>query len=116
MAHITLSIDGELRQEMKKHPEIKWSEAARRGIRQQLDLVHGLQQGTEWLQRLPEPTRKGLEQLKRFSKDDWKKWQQKMREKEWKRAKSLMPANPGYCPGIEGAVNIIISSADTQTA
>lgn len=78
---------------MKKHPEIKWSEAARAGIRQQLDRVHGVQQGTEWLQRLPEQTRKGLEQLKQFSKEDWKKWSAKMREKEWKRAKSLMPVS-----------------------
>lgn len=90
MAHITLSVPQELVLEMKKHPEIKWSEAARAGIRQQLAQVHGLQQGTEWLQRLPEQTRKGLEQVRHL---DWRKWHKRVKEKEWKRAKSLMPVS-----------------------
>ena len=32
MAHITLSIPDEIYTEMKKHPEIKWSEIARQNI------------------------------------------------------------------------------------
>lgn len=87
MAHITLSVPDEVYAEMKQHPEIKWSEAARKGIFQQLVHLKGVQDGKDWLRSLPASTQKGIEQLGKFSAESWKQWQKKMREKEWKRAK-----------------------------
>ncbi len=37
MVSMTLSIEGEMRKRMKRHPQIKWSEVARAAIRQQLE-------------------------------------------------------------------------------
>lgn len=86
MAHITLSIPDKVYGEMKKHPEIKWSEAARRGIVQQLVQVEGTIPGQDWLRTLPESTQKGLEQIKGLSRHSWELWHKKMRGREWKRA------------------------------
>lgn len=90
MAHITLSIPDKLYDEMKRHPEIKWSEAARRGIQDRLLAVKGVIKGSEWLNTLPESIRNGINELKKFSTEDWKKWHKKVKEREWKRMKSLM--------------------------
>ena len=91
MAHITLSIPDELYEEMKKHKEIKWSEIARRGIIEELEKKKGIVKGSDFLKKLPEDTRKQIIENK-FSKSDWEKYHKKMKEKEWKRAKSLMRA------------------------
>ena len=91
MAHITLSIPDELYEEMKKHKEIKWSEIARRGIIEELEKKKGIVKGSDFLKKLPEDTRKQIIENK-FSKSDWEKYYKKMKEKEWKRAKSLMRA------------------------
>ena len=90
MAHITLSIPDELYKEMKKHPEIRWSEAARRGIREQMTTLKGVIKGEDWFKSLPESTRKGIEELEKFSKEDWRSWHKNVKEAEWKKAKSLM--------------------------
>ena len=37
MANITLSLPEELYQKLKEHPEIRWSEVARKAIQQYLD-------------------------------------------------------------------------------
>ncbi len=37
MANITLSLSEELYQKLKNHPEIRWSEVARKAIQQYLD-------------------------------------------------------------------------------
>ena len=93
MAHITLSVPDEIYQEMKKHPEIKWSAAARKGIFQQLFYLQGVQDGKEWLRSLPATTQKVIEQLEKLPLESWKSWQKKMREKEWKRSKSWTPTS-----------------------
>lgn len=90
MAHITLSIPDDLRKEMKKHPEIKWSEAARKGIREQIAGLKGIVRGEDLLKSFPESVRKANEELKKFSKEDWEDWHKNVKEKEWKRTKSLM--------------------------
>ena len=89
MAHITLSIPDALHQEMKKYPAIKWSEAARKGIREQLIEIKGVIKGEEWLNSLPSSTKNKIEELKKFSKEDWKSWHKKVKEKEWKKSKFL---------------------------
>jgi len=91
MAHITLSIPDDLYEEMKKHKEIKWSEIARRGIREELDRKKGIVKGSDILKRLPEETRRQIIENK-YSKSDWEKYHKKVKEKGWKRAKSSMQA------------------------
>ena len=92
MAHITLSIPDELYQEMKKHREIKWSEIARRSIKEEMDKKKGIVKGSDFFDKLPEETKKGIRETAKFSESDWKKYYKKMKAKEWKRAKSLMRA------------------------
>jgi len=84
MAHITLSIPDELYKEMKKHSDIKWSEAARRGIINKLVEIRGVVPGKEIFDSLPESTRDMISKLK-YSKEDWNSWNRKMREKDKKR-------------------------------
>ena len=38
--------------------------------------------GEEWLNSLPSSTKDKIEELKKFSKDDWKSWYGKVKEKE----------------------------------
>ena len=45
--------------------------------------------GEEWLNSLPSSTKNKIEELKKFSKDDWKSWHKKVKEKEWKKSKFL---------------------------
>jgi len=92
MAHITLSIPDELYDEMKKHREIKWSEIARRSIREEVDKRKGVIKGSELFARLPEETKKGIREISKLSESDWRRFHKKMKAKEWKRAKSLMQA------------------------
>ena len=42
MAHITLSVPDEVYKEMKRHPEIKWSEIARESIVRKLMMEKNL--------------------------------------------------------------------------
>ena len=89
MAHITLSIPDEMHQEMKRHPEIKWSEAARKGIREQLLEMKGILKGEDWLNSLPSSTKNRIRELKKLPKEDWRKWHKQVKEKEWKKARFL---------------------------
>ena len=95
MAHkvnITLSVTREIYDEMKKHPEIKWSEAARKGITQQLARVGGIISGKELIKLLPEETRKGIEEISKLSDESWKSYHKKTKESEKKRFKLLTRA------------------------
>ena len=40
MTNMTLSLPEELHREMRSHPEIKWSEVARRAIQRELERLH----------------------------------------------------------------------------
>jgi len=87
MAHITLSIPDHLHSAMKRHPEIKWSEAARKGIREKLVELGEITDGKEIMYSLPQETQ---QLIKEASELDWKKWNKKQKEKGKKKAKSLM--------------------------
>lgn len=89
MAHITLSIPDELHEEMKKHPEIKWSEAAREGIRRQMSQLTGIISGRELLKRLSPDTQ---EAILRIPDSEWAKGYKKIKESEKRRLKSLTQA------------------------
>ena len=89
MAHITLSIPDDLYREIKKHPHIKWSQAAREGIKQQLSQLGGVISGKDFLKRLNPETRRALERVSNLPKSDWKKYHKKLKESEKRRLKSL---------------------------
>ncbi len=42
MANLTLSVPDELYEELKKHPEIRWSEVARQALAKKLEDLHRL--------------------------------------------------------------------------
>lgn len=86
MAHITLSVPEELRKEMKKHPEIKWSEVARQAISEYLVKLGTTLTSTEVLQMLlPESRRKVGE----VSRGEARRVYSEAARMEWKRLKSL---------------------------
>ena len=89
MAHITLSIPDELYKEIKKYPQIKWSEAARHGIKQQLSQLKGVISGKELLSKLSPETRRALERTSNLPDSDWKKYYKKLKESEKRRLKLL---------------------------
>jgi len=72
MPHITLSIPKELLDRMRKHPEIKWSEVARRAIRRYLMELEDEVSGEEILNELPEEIREKIEKL------EWKRFSEKV--------------------------------------
>ena len=89
MAHITLSVPDELYEEMKRHPEIKWSESARQGIRQQLSGLKGMISGKELLSKLSPDTRAALERISNMPQGVVRSQYKKMKESEKRRLKSL---------------------------
>ncbi len=92
-AHITLSVPNELYDEMKKHKEINWSEVARKSIEEKLSDLKDITEGKELAKRLDPQSRKILEEISKLPKKDWLNYYRKMREREWKRTKSLIQAS-----------------------
>ena len=96
MAHkvnITLSVTKELYEQMKQHPEIKWSEAARKGIIGQLAAVGGTISGKELIRRMPPDVRESFDRISKLPISDWKKHYAKVRESDKKRLKYLTQAS-----------------------
>ena len=89
MAHITLSIPDEVYEEMKKHPEIKWSEVARQSIIKKTLSLRNPISGKELLKLLPQDTQKSIKSADKTKTIEFYK---KMKEKEWKRKKYLIQA------------------------
>ena len=89
MAHITLSVPDEMYAEMKKHPHIKWSEAARQGIKQQLSGLKGVISGKELLSRLSPETRKAIDTI---PEKEWIRGYKQMKKGEKRRLKLLTQA------------------------
>ena len=86
MVNITLSISEDVYKEMKRHPEIKWSEVARKSIIEKANLLRGSIHSKDLLMRLPEETR---ERIAKTSDKDWKKFSKETRKKDWERVKFL---------------------------
>lgn len=89
MAHITLSIPDEMYKAIKKYPQIKWSEAAREGIKQQLYEIKGVISGKELLKRLSPETQRAI---KNIPHSEWVKGYKQMKEGEKRRLKLLTQA------------------------
>mgnify|MGYP001570054485 FL=1 len=60
MAHITLSIPDKWYEEMKKHKEVRWSEAARKGIIRELVRTQKEFEGRELLAMFSKETQKNI--------------------------------------------------------
>ena len=82
---MTLSIPEPLYKEMKKHKEIKWSEAARKGIIRELLNTTKEIHGKDLLQMFSKKTQETIDTLRDKSKEDSEEWLKKMRARDRKR-------------------------------
>ncbi len=89
MAHITLSIPEDVYKGMKRHPEIKWSEIARKSIIKYLNELkeRRVMESAEIMEVLD---KEAVEDLRNMPADRMKEMYGEMVEKEWKRLKSLI--------------------------
>ncbi len=87
-----MSVPAEMYEQMKQHPDVKWSEAARRGIMEKLAEVGGVISGKALLSMLPEETRKGIEDISKLSKESWRRYYDGIKESERRRLKLLTRA------------------------
>ena len=86
MTNLTLSISKEIYERMKRHPEVKWSEIARRAILDYLAKIEGIVSSEDLLRKLGEDFEKDLDNI---SIDDIIKYYRKMREEEWRRLSTI---------------------------
>ncbi len=85
MVHMTLNIPKDLHERMKKHPEIKWSEVARRSFAEYLTELSDETRSYELMGLLRDETVSAIRSLK---KDDIRKMNDEMVKLEWERMRS----------------------------
>jgi hypothetical protein len=86
MANITLSIPDDVRERMRKYPEIKWSEVVRNAILEYLDRLMGSEtHDSSHFAKLAQRTGVRLEEIPLA---DAERHYKKMRDLEWKRHSS----------------------------
>ena len=83
MANITLSIPDDIRRNMRKYPEIKWSEVVRKAILEYLDKLRG-SETRDSLYYVKLAKQSGVD-IESISIDEAEKHYKKMRKQEWKR-------------------------------
>lgn len=88
MAHMTLGIPDETYAEIKRHPEIKWSEVARQAIIEKTLLLKKSMHTTEFVKLLSPETRKDLQEV---PKKKWVEFTRGVQKAGWKRTKYLTP-------------------------
>lgn len=86
VAHITLSIPDAVYTEMKKHPEIKWSEIARQSIIEKSQYLKGIIPASHFRKRLSPEAKKALQTI---PEKEWKQQAHLIREKDRRRVTSL---------------------------
>ncbi len=91
--NITLSVPLEMYEQMKEHPDVKWSEVAREGIRNRLVTEGGVISGKELIRRMPPDVRAAFERISKLPASDWKEHYRKIRERGKERLKSLTQAS-----------------------
>ncbi len=90
MPNITLSVPPDLYRRMKRHPEIKWSEVARKAIAEYLAKIEAEELGSdEILSLLGEDFKKELEST---PVEEYEKALKETRDAEWKRL-SMTPTS-----------------------
>ncbi len=82
MPNITLSVPKDVYERMKRHPEVKWSEVARRAIVEYLKRIEGEESTEELLEELGEDFKRDLAAL---SLEKVVEFYRKSRELEWSR-------------------------------
>jgi len=85
MVHMTLDIPKDLYQRMKQHPEIKWSEVARRSLAEYLSELSGEISSDELRLLLKQET---LDAIRSLDSDRIKQMGDEMVKLEWQRMKS----------------------------
>lgn len=85
MPHITLSIPQDVYDLMKKHPEVKWTQVVREGIRSYALDLEG-ETTTEEIRKRMDP--QVLAAIKDATPEQSRAWLKAMREKEWKKRES----------------------------
>ena len=90
MPNITLSIPREIYEKMKRHPEVKWSEVARRAIVEYLRKIEGEVSTEELLEELGEDFAKDLDAIDLGAAE---KHYRRMREAEWKRHFTILASS-----------------------
>jgi len=88
MPNITLSVPEEVYKKMKKYPEVKWSEVARKAIIEYLRRLEGVVSSKELLEELGENF---VNELKEISLEKAIEYYEKMREAEWRRFSMTRP-------------------------
>jgi len=78
---------------MKKHKEINWSEIARKSIEEKLSELKDITEGKDLAKKLDPETRRILQEISTLPKKDWINYYRRVREKEWKRTRSLIQAS-----------------------
>ncbi len=73
-AHMTVSVGRDLYDRIRRHPEVKWSQAARQGILEKLSEVEGFMKGEDFLNSLPAETKHRTEEIALLPKKDWEKY------------------------------------------
>ncbi len=89
MAHITLSIPNNIYDEMKQHPEIKWSELAREKFKEYLKQMT-IVRGSDLMRMLPKETQKTISETPLKKAAEFAK---AVEREGWKRVKSLTQAS-----------------------
>jgi hypothetical protein len=89
MVHMTLNIPKDLHDRMKRYPEIKWSEVARRSIAEYLVEIADSIDGGELAKLLKAET---LEAIKSLDKEEIGEMYREAVRLEWERMKSLTRA------------------------
>ncbi|NWF95035.1 MAG: hypothetical protein HXY34_02735 [Candidatus Thorarchaeota archaeon] len=91
MANITLSIPDDVRERMRKHPEIKWSEIVRSAILDYLDRLMGSE--TRDSSYYAELAKRAGVPLEEISLSEAEKHYREMRDLEWERHSSTQPSS-----------------------
>ncbi len=86
MAHITLSVPKDLYDKMSRHPEIKWTEVARKAIAEYLSKLGAKSTAGEIFDMLTPDTK---QKLGRASQKSAKRFFSEVERRQWKRLKSL---------------------------
>jgi len=90
MPNITLSIPIRVYRKMKEHPEVKWSEIARKAIIDYLKKIEEITTTDELLEELGEDFKKELDTL---SLEKSEEHLRKMSEAEWKRLYMILTSS-----------------------
>ena len=89
MPTMTLSIPPDLYRKMKEHPEIKWSEVARKAIAEYLRELENSRSEMSMTEFRGLLSKEILDEVASTPNETYEKYYKKMRELEWERTESF---------------------------